>query len=234
MPVTIRLLSTTAMKTTLDALAGDIAAAGYSLDGSFAPSAQIARRVADGETADAAIVTAPALEELSTIGKMDAGGRIDIARSAIAVGVKSGQPHPDISTPKKFRAAMLAARHVAMSNPVGGGQSGAATQRAFEKLGIWEQMRGKLTFGPGGPAGLIGFYLVRGEADIGIQQNAELMAVPGVDVVGLVPGELQSITTFSIGAMAGSRHPEAARAIGEVLRSPSGRAAIERMGLEPA
>ena len=37
---------------------------------------------------------------------------------------------------------------------------------------------------------------MRGEVEIGLQQMPELMAVPGVDVVGPVPGEMQSITIF--------------------------------------
>ena len=41
-----------------------------------------------------------------------------------------------------------------MSNPVGGGTSGGVLMHAFERLGIADAIKDKLTFGAGGPAGL--------------------------------------------------------------------------------
>ncbi len=234
MPTEIKVLSTTAMKTTLDALAGELERAGYTINPAYGPSPRIAQRVADGEAADVAIITAAAHGDLTRQGKLVPGIRYDVAKSSIAVGVRAGAPRPDISTPEKFKQAMLAAKSVGMSNPVGGGMSGGIVQRAFEQLGIWDAMKGKLTFGPGGPAGLVGFFLVRNEVEIGIQQNAELMAVPGVDIVGPLPGELQVDTVFSLGAMTNATHAGAAKAVGEVLRSPAGIAAVKKMGHQSA
>ena len=94
---------------------------------------------------------------------------------------------------------MLAAKSLGMSNPVGGGQSGANLVKIFDKLGITEAMKAKSVYGPGGPAGLIGNFLVRKEVEIGIQQLPELMAVPGIDIVGPLPPEVQSMTVFSAG-----------------------------------
>jgi molybdate transport system substrate-binding protein len=105
----------------------------------------------------------------------------------MGMAVQKGAPKPDISSAEKFKQAMLAAKSLAMSNPVGGGQSGANLMKIFERLGITEAMKPKLTFGPGGPAGLIGNFLVRKEVEVGIQQMPDLMAVPGIDIVGPLP-----------------------------------------------
>src|SRR5262249_5282675 len=147
-----------------------------------------------GEPCDVAIVTNEGLEGLITAGRIVPGTRTDIARSAMALAVQRGAPKPDISTAEKFKAALLAAKSLGMSNPVGGGQSGANLVRIFERLGIADAMKPKCFYGPGGPAGLIGNFLARKEIEIGIQQLPELMAVPGIDIVGPLPADIQMPT----------------------------------------
>ena len=109
----------------------------------------------------------------------------------MALAVQKGAARPDISSAAKFKEALLAAKSLGMSNPVGGGQSGANLVKIFDKLGITEAMKAKAVYGPGGPAGLIGNFLVRKEVEIGIQQLPELMAVPGIDIVGPLPPDIQ-------------------------------------------
>ncbi len=62
--------------------------------------------------------------------------------------------------------------------------------KVFEELGITEAMAAKAKYGAGGAGGLAGLVVLRGEADIGIQQMAELMAVAGIDVVGPLPADI--------------------------------------------
>ena len=188
MPNEIKVLSTTAMKTSLDELAPEFErATGNKLSFSFGPSARIAKMVADGEPHDVAIVTDKGHRRPDQAGPLVPGIRADIARSAMALAVQKGAAKPDISSAEKFKEAMLAAKSLGMSNPVGGGQSGANLVKIFDQLGIAEAMKAEMLFGPGGPAGLIGNFLVRKEVEIGIQQLPELMAVPGIDIVGPLP-----------------------------------------------
>ena len=233
MPREIKVLSTTAMKTSLDALAPEFERANDAkLTFAFGPSARIAKLVADGEANDVAIVTAQGIEELIRNGKIVAGSRADIARSAMALAVQKGAPKPDISSAEKFKQTMLAAKSLAMSNPVGGGQSGANLMKIFERLGITEAMKGKTTYGPGGPAGLIGNFLLRQEVEVGIQQLPELMAVPGIDIVGPLPDDIQSKTVFAIGLSTSANNPDAARALIKFLTAPKAAAVFREMGME--
>lgn len=231
----LRLLCTTAMKTSFDAFTPQFERdAGCKLVVAYGPSAQLKKRVAEGEATDATIITAEGIDELIRNGKLVPGSRIDMVRSGIAVAVPKGGRRPDISSAEKFKQALLAAKSIAMSNPVGGGTSGAHLAKVFDRLGITEALKSKMIFGPGGPAGLIGNYLVRGEAEIGIQQESELMAVSGIDIIGMLPDGIQAISVFSLGAHVATQNAEAGKALGQFLRTAAAQAVMAEKGLKPA
>ena len=229
----IKVLSTTAMKTTLDDLMPEFEkSTGNKVTIHFAPSAKIKQRVADGEETDVAIATAEGLEELIQTNKIVNGSRADLAQSRVGLAVQKGAPKPDISSAEKFKQALLAAKSIGTSNPVGGGASGAHIAKVLEKLGIADAVKGKTTFGPGGPAGLIGNYLVRKEVEIGLQQIPELMAVPGIDIVGPLPDEIQAITVFSAGLSTGAKEEQAGTALIKFLTTPNAKAVLKSKGME--
>jgi molybdate transport system substrate-binding protein len=226
----IRFLCSTALKSSLDEMLSQFAGP---VDVQYGPSAQLTKRLADGEAADAAVLTGTGFDELAKLGKVVANSRLAIARSTTMLAVKQGTPYPDISTVEKFKQALLAAKSLAFSGP-GSGASGAHAAKILAQLGIAEAMKPKIVLGPGGPAGLIGNYLVRGEAEIGIQQDSELMSVAGVDIVGPLPGEIGLVTEFVFAIHNGARDHAAAQALGEFLRAPATRAVMKEKGLTPA
>ena len=234
MPNEIKVIATTAMKTSLDELTPEFErATGNKVAFSFGPSARIAKMVADGEPHDVAIVTDHAHDDLTRQGKFVPGIRADIAKSAMALAVQPGAARPDISSAEKFKAALLAAKSLGMSNPVGGGQSGANLVKIFDKLGIAEAMKAKCVYGPGGPAGLIGNFLLRKEVEVGIQQLPELMAVPGIDIIGPLPPDIQMKTVFTAGVSSAAKNADSAAALIRFLTTPEAKAAIEAKGMEP-
>ena len=231
---TIKLICTTALKTTIDELQPQFEREiGSRLEASYGPSAQLTKRLAEGEPADIVMLTGPGIDEMIRLGKVAPGSRLDLASSETMVGVKNGTPKPDISTIEKFKQAMLAAKSIAYSGP-GSGASGAHIVKVFEDLGILAATKPKTVLGPGGPAGLIGNYLVRGEAEIGFQQDAELMMVPGVDIVGPLPPGIALTTTFVFGVHAAAQDGGAGQALGPFLRTPAARAVMKAKGLAPA
>ena len=78
----------------------------------------------------------------------------------------------------------------------------------------------------------VGAVVARGDAEIGFQQISELLPVPGIDVVGPLPPEVQRVTVFAAGVAARSKHPDAARAYIRFLASPAASSAVARSGLE--
>ena len=177
-PIDIKVLSTTAMKMVFEELSPRFEReTGNRLAVSLGPSLQLEKRLAEGEAADVAILTTAGAKDLIARGKIVAGSLVEVARSSIGVAVPKGAPKPDLSSVESFKRALLAAKSIAVSKPVGGGQSGAHMAKVFDELGIAEAMAAKAKYGAGGAAGLAGLVVLRGEADIGIQQMAELMAV---------------------------------------------------------
>jgi molybdate transport system substrate-binding protein len=231
----IKVLSTTAMKTVFDELSPQFErATGNRLAVSLGPSLQLEARLADGEAADVAILSNAGARDMISRGKIAAGSLVDVASSALGVAVQKGAPKPDISSVDAFRRALVAAKTIGVSKPVGGGQSGVHMAKVFQQLGLADAMHAKARYGGGGPAGLVGLIVERGEAEIGIQQIAELMAVPGIDMIGPLPAEVQCVTPFTAGIPISASHAGAGRALIDFLTTPAAGRVIKAKGLVPA
>jgi molybdate transport system substrate-binding protein len=187
-----------------------------------------ARRVQDGEAFDFVVLASDAIERLASAGHVDPGSRTDLARSAVAVAVAAGATRPDVSNEAAVRDAVLHARSIGYST----GPSGAHLIRLFERWGIAGIVASRtVQAAPGLPVGML---LARGEVDLGFQQLSELMPLPGIDVLGLLPAEIQAKTVFSAGLCTVSNRRAAAKALLSFLASPEADAAKRRHGMEPA
>jgi molybdate transport system substrate-binding protein len=196
----------------------------------FGTSQQVAKRIGDGESADLVVITPEAIDQLVKQGKLQSGLRIDIARSLVGVAVKKGAPKPDIGTPEALKKTLLAAKTVTFSAPSTGATSGVHTEKMFERLGIAAEMKPKYVLGDGNSTALI---VMRGEAEMAIQQISALKPYNGVDVVGPLPDELQYVTILSAGIGTAPQSPETVQAFIKFLGSPEGAAVIKSVGLEP-
>ena len=200
----------------------------------FALTSVLAKEIGEGAAFDIALLPRPELDALAASCAIAPGTQTDIARSTVGLAVRQGAPKPDIATVEGFKRAMLDAKSIACSKPVGGGQSGVHIAKVFADLGIADAMQAKAKYGAGGAAGLAGLVVLRGEADIGIQQMAELMAVDGIDVVGPLPAAIQMVTPFVGGIPTNASHAEAGRAVIAFLTRPDAKRVLQAKGLEPA
>ena len=211
-------------------------ATGHRLKVSFDSGGVILKRLEGGETADLIMINRSGVERLSGAGRVVQGSVTDLAASVGAVAVRKGAPKPDISTPKAFRRAMLEAKTIACPDPALGGSSGVHIAKVFERLGISEAVRPKLVFvsKPGQAHTMPGHLVAEGKAEVALHQMQELMAVPGIEIVGPLPGDLQERFVFTAAVMTGAHDVKAARALIEFLRTPEARAVIKAKGMEPA
>lgn len=229
----IKVLVTTAMKAAMDQLAAAFEqATPHKVVVGYGPSGALAKRIAAGEAADL-VVFAGGVDELIAQGKIVPAGRTDIARAKIGVAVRRGAPKPDVATTEAFKRALLAARSVAFADPASGGASGVYLAKMLERIGIAAEVSAKARLARGGPDGMVSAIVARGDAEIGLQQISEIMSVAGVELVGPLPEELQTVTTYVAGVPATSREAEAARNFIGFLTAPEAAAIYRARGLEP-
>ena len=175
--------------------------------------------------ADLVIINTEIVDAYAKDGTVAAGGNTLLMISKVAVGVKAGAPKPDVSTPDKLKAALLAAKTVGYSQ----GSSGQHFQTVIQKLGIADQVKAKGVVVNGRP---VGAAIASGEAEIGVQQVAELRPVAGVEVIGELPPELQKQIPYSAGIGAKAKDAATARALVAFLRSQPAQDVLKRKGMD--
>jgi molybdate transport system substrate-binding protein len=206
-------------------------ASGHKLAFTWGTAAMMVKRVRAGETADVLVLTRPATDALAKDGKVVPGSAATIASSGIGVAVRKGAPKPDISTRAALEQALLAAKAISYSNPAAGGASGVYFGKLLERMGIADRMKAKTKFPPAG--GNAAHLLQTGEVDLAIQQKPELMSATGVEVVGLLPGDLNLTTVYAAGIGTGAKDAATAQGFVKFLRTPAAVAVFRGHGLDP-
>src|SRR5262245_7759344 len=206
---------------------------GHTIRASYAPSGALIPRFERGEPVDVFLTDSAAIDGVSRRGK-GVAGRTDLARTGIGIAVRKGAPRPDVSSPEALKRALLAARSVGHAAPAAGSITAAHVERVFQRLGIAAEVAPKVKLAAGGPNGRVSVLVSSGEAEIGLQQVSELMSNPQVEVIGMLPAELQLITLYSAGVTTSAREGEAARALIKALTAPSAAAIYKAKGLDPA
>jgi molybdate transport system substrate-binding protein len=145
---------------------------GHKVKTVFNGTLNVQKRLADGEPYDLIIMAGPAIDEQIKLGKALAGSRVDLAKSGTGVAVRKGTAKPDISSADALKKTLLAAKSIGYST----GPSGLYMLGVFEKLGIAEQVKGKLKQTPSGV--FVGTLIANGEAEVGFQQISEQCISP--------------------------------------------------------
>lgn len=190
-----------------------------------APEA-IPNRLARGEHADVLIMVGYALDELIRQGKVDPASRVELADSRIGLVVREGQAKPAIGTAAELKQTLLAAKSVAYSDSASGVY---IEKELYKKLGIQDQLVGKSTMVERIP---VASQVAKGTYQLGFQQVAELLPVPGVTYVGKIPESLQSVTRFAAGIPKTAEHPAEAKKLLNYLASPDVQPAVRATGLD--
>lgn len=186
------------------------------------------RRVHDGEPFDFVVLAADAIDRLAVAGRVDPGSRIALARSGVAIAVAAGAPRPATSDAVAIRQAVLAARSIGYST----GPSGTHLVDLFERWGIAATIAPRIVQAP--PGVPVGTLVARGDVELGFQQLSELMHLPGIDVIGSLPPEIQVVTVFSAAVCSASDCPAAAKAFLSFVASSEADVTKRRHGMEPA
>ncbi len=217
----IKVLSSNALKTVLEDLTPKFEKATENKVAiTFGTAAGLKVEIEKGAAVDVAILTDAGVDDLIKQGKL--ASKVALARSGIAVAIKKGAPKPDLSSTDAFKKMLLEAKSIAY---VEQGASGIYLKGLFERLGVADQIKGKLK-----SVKAAGEAVANGEAEIGFTQVSEVLPYAGAEVGGLLPPDIQSNTNFAIGL---SKDSKAGAELAKFLTTPAGAAVIKAKGLEP-
>ncbi len=225
----IKVLVSNALKSTLEELAPQFEkTSAHKLSLTFGAAAEIKTSIEKGAAVDVAILTTAVTDDLVKEGKLTAAGRADITRSGAGVAARKGAPKPDISTTDAFKHALLDAKSIAY---VEAGATAPYIKSLFERLGIADQIKPKLKPQPtSNPAAQA---VANGEAELGITQISEILPYAGAELVGPLPAEVQLYTVYPAAVAAGTKEPDAAKALIKFLTAPAAIAVLKAKGLSP-
>jgi molybdate transport system substrate-binding protein len=202
-------------------------ATGHTVTIHFAVNPEVQRRIEAGEAFDAAVLNPPVLDHLIAQKRIVAGTRTVLGRAGIGVAIREGAPTPDISTVAAFTRTLLDAKTVAYP---GEGASGRYFVSVVDRLGLTGKMKSKMRPMPGEYNVEV---VARGEVEMVVVVASRIAGVPGVQLVGRIPQELQTWIGFTGGVSATAKAPDAARALLKFMSAPAAAAVLQKAGIEP-
>jgi molybdate transport system substrate-binding protein len=203
-------------------------ASGQNVSIEYEESAVIQQQVASGKVFDLAILVPQVIEGLIKSGQIKAGTQTDIAKTSLGIGVRSGAPRRDIRTAEAVKETLLSARSITFSKV---GSATPVIEKMIERLGIASVINPKIVRTDAGrPADAVG----AGQIDLVIAPAGAIVAVPGVDFLGLLPAEFQTSVVLTAGIGTRSERPDRAKALVEFISGSKGAAILRVSGMEPA
>ena len=228
--VEIKVLSSANMEPLFKRIAGEFErTSGNKLAITYDTAGPVKNRILAGEVPDMVITQGSFIDDLLKQNKIVPGSRANLALSAVVAFVRAGAPKPDISSVDALKRTLFAARSIAHSDPAQGGAAGVYFAASMDRLGIADQLKPKVKLVVPGTAGET---VAKGEAEIGIDQNAVVRPIPGIDIIGSLPRDLKADIMFSAGVVNGAHEQAGATALIKYLSSPSTGSAIKATGLE--
>jgi molybdate transport system substrate-binding protein len=190
-------------------------------------AAAMKRRIEAGEPFDLAVLVNFQVDELIKKGKLTSDARSDIMKAGIGVAVRRGAQMPDIGTVEAFKQTLLAAKSITYLKE---GASTIYLDRLFARMGISEQLRAK-TVKPETES--VSEAVAAGDVELGLIVIPNILSVPGAQLAGPLPEDIQSYIVFTAAVSADSPNQQAARDLIAFLKSPVAVSAIKTKGMSP-
>jgi molybdate transport system substrate-binding protein len=193
----------------------------------FTTAGKVDERLAAGERVDMVVSARSRLDALVAKGER-AGAVQDLGTVRVGVAVRASAPKPDVSNVDAFRAALVAAKSVAYTNPAAGGTAGSHFAAVIDRLGVAEALATKRILAADGLD--VMRKIQSGEAELGITQVSEILLVDRATYAGPLPESLQLRTIYAV-LVPESADP-AARALAAALATDTGRARFRAAGFD--
>ncbi|HYW60495.1 MAG TPA: substrate-binding domain-containing protein [Xanthobacteraceae bacterium] len=195
----------------------------------FNTAPQLAKKLADGESADVLVAPPALLDEQTKAGKVVADGRVALGRVGAGVLVRTNATAPDITTSEALKQALLSADSIVYNTA----SSGQYIAKMIEKLGIAGEVKAKTTLYP--DANAVVEHVAKGKGnEIGFSPIPEIKQSEhkGVKLVGPLPADIQNYTSYGAAALSSAASKDAAKAFLAFLATPEAKQAFVSAGIE--
>lgn len=193
----VTVYSAAVAKTPLTAIAADYEkATGNRVTLIFDTAGAAAQKFQADPQASVLITNVTLIRNAEMSGALRDGTSTPLGRTVAGVVVPPGAAKPDISSAEKLKAALLAARRIAVSDPARGATVGTHFMKVIEGLGIKDQVLPKVALSNDGVETV--HLVLEGKADIGVSQSSEILQGNPQGFAGPFPAEFALTTDFSI------------------------------------
>jgi len=224
----LKVFSTPTLKSTLAELAPAFELkTGQRLETTFDNAKTLEHRIEAGEAFDVAILLPGQIDALIKSDRIVSSTRTDVAKASVGMAARADVPVPNIATVDAFRQALTHSGSLSWSPE---SASGAWLLGLLDRLGISDTVKPHLVPVRGGD---VIAAIVDGTADATVITVPNIVDVPGVRLVGLLPRELQHDTLYTAGIGRDTKDPAAAQALIRLLTSPEAMAVLRKRGFEP-
>ena len=213
------------MSAVRDLAAGFEKATGNKVNVSFEAGNALNEKINANAPADLVTNTLDSFDDMIQRGKIVSGSVVEFARAGNGVTVKAGSLKRDISTPEGFKQAMLNSGSIGHTNA----GTGPFNSRLFQKLGIYDMVKGKVKIIVGRP---VAAAVADGTVEIGIQQTNVIQPFAGTIYLGPLPKELMEYGRFAVGLLTVSPQPEVAKAFIKFMTAPENAGLVRKSAME--
>ena len=201
---------------------------GHKLSLIYGTAVPLKRQIDGGETFDIVMLVPTMIDDLIKQNKAVTGSSTNVAKVGVGVAIKKGEPKPDITSADTFKKTMLAAKSIVYTKE---SQTSAVVIPLMDRLGIVADMTPKTILETSSSA--TAQDVANGKAELGFILISEILPVPGIELAGPLPTELQRYVVFTAGIGATSKDTAAARAFIDFLKSPVAAPVLKANGMEP-
>ncbi len=227
---TVKIYAAAVVKTPLSEIAADYEKkTGNRITLIFDTAGATAQRFRADPDAALLITTVPLIRNGESSGALHDGTSMLLGSTVAGVAVSPKATKPDVSSPEKLKAALLAAKHIAVSDPARGATVGTHFMKVIEGLGVKDEVMRKIVFASDGLETMR--FVLEGKADLGVSQSSEILQASPEAMAGPFPKEFALSTDFSL--WHGNNMAPAVKDFVAVLTGPAGRDKLAAEGILP-
>jgi len=198
----------------------------------FSSAGAIHKRIAHGERADVAIGSAEGVEALVKLGPGTAGTQAIIARSTLAIAVRSGAPKIDADERDEVVRALRAARSIGVPDARMGAPGAAHVAELLREMQLAAELQSRIRgLSDGRDAGK---RLAAGDIELALAPMSDLVGITGVVVIGPIGAAATHATVYAAVVPKSAQQPEFGRSFIAHLRGAETAKSLLRAGYLPA